>query len=108
MKLGVGVLGIGLMWLGTLAFSGGPSGDFDLSKHSFPLDQVMWAGPGKDGTPALLMPPFVPATQVTFPRSEDRILGIAQEGKAKSHPLKFLNWHEIVNDILDGKPILVI
>ncbi len=107
MKLGVGVVGVCLMLLGTLGFSGRSSGDFDLSKHGVPLEQIMWGGPGKDGIPAILKPRFVHARQATFLKSEDRILGIAQERKAKAYSIKILNWHEIVNDTLGGKPILV-
>ena len=56
MKFGVGVVGVWLMLLGTLGFSGQLSGDFDLSKHSVPLEEIMWGGPGKDGIPAILKP----------------------------------------------------
>jgi hypothetical protein len=83
------------------------SGDFDLSKHSVPLDQIVPGGPGKDGIPAILKPVFVPAREVSFLKDEDRILGLNQGGEAKAYPIKILNWHEIVNDTIGGKPVVV-
>ena len=100
-------MGVALLALGMLGLSGHPSGDFDFSKHSVPLDQIMSGGPGKDGIPAILNPRFVTAAKAAFLKDEDRILGIAREEEAKAYPIKILNWHEIVNDTLARKPILV-
>lgn len=30
--------------------------------------------------------------------SENRVLGVERDGKARAYPLKVLNWHEVVND----------
>ncbi len=101
-------LAAGGLLLGSLGLSGRPSsGEFDLSKHSVPLDQIVPGGPGKDGIPALLKPVFVPAREVSFLKDEDRILGLSQGGDAKAYPIKILNWHEIVNDTIGGKPVVV-
>ena len=91
----------------SLGFSGRSSGEFDLSKHSVPLDQIVPGGPGKDGIPALLKPVFVPAREAGFLKDEDRILGLSQGSDAKAYPIKILNWHEIVNDTIGGKPVVV-
>ncbi len=103
---------VGLSAFVMLVFAGswvaGRVGDeFDLSNRSVPLEQIESGGPGKDGIPAILNPHFVRATQASFLKNEDRILGIAKGGEAKAYPIKILNWHEIVNDTLAGKPILV-
>ena len=45
-KLSVIVLGVGLLLLGILGYSGRASGDFDLSQHSVPLNQILSDGPG--------------------------------------------------------------
>lgn len=82
-------------------------GDFDLSKHSVPLDQIVSGGPGKDGIPAILKTAFVQATEATFLKDEDRVLGLSQGDEAKAYPIKILNWHEIVNDTIGGKPVVV-
>lgn len=37
---------------------------------------------------------------------DDRVIGVERAGEARAYPLKVLNWHEVVNDTLDG-PLLV-
>ena len=100
-------LAAGGLLLGALGFSMRSSGEFDLSKHSVPLDQIVSGGPGKDGIPAILKPVFVPARETGFLKDEDRILGLSQSDEAKAYPIKILNWHEIVNDTIGGKPVVV-
>ena len=80
---------------------------FDLTKHSVPLDQIADGGPGKDGIPAILAPRFVSAGEATFLQDTDRVLGLTQGADAKAYPIKILNWHEIVNDVVGGKPVVV-
>lgn len=80
---------------------------FDFSKHSIPIEEIQSGGPPKDGIPALLTPKFVPAAKARFLNDEDRVLALAQGKEAKAYPIRILNWHEVVNDTLDGKPILI-
>ena len=80
---------------------------FDFSKHSIPLNEIMSGGPSKDGIPALLKPKFVPASKATFLKDHDRILGLTRDKEAKAYPIRILNWHEIVNDTLDRRPVLI-
>ncbi len=100
-------LAAGGLLIGTLGFSLRSSSDFDLSKHSVPLDQIVSGGPGKDGIPAILKPAFVTAREATFLEDDDRVLGLSRGGEAKAYPIKVLNWHEIVNDTVGGKPVVV-
>jgi len=93
--------------VGLLLFSGPARGSFDLSIHSVPLDQIVSGGPGKDGIPAILKPVFIPGSQATFLTTEDRILGLSQGREAKAYPIKIMNWHEIVNDTIGGRPVVV-
>lgn len=109
-----GILAAGLCAiLGTTFFvasagvDGGLFKKFDLSKHSVPLDQIISGGPGKDGIPAILRPLFVRAPQAGFLADEDRVLGLSHNQEAKAYPVKILNWHEIVNDTIGGKPVIV-
>jgi hypothetical protein len=38
---------------------------------------------------------------------DDLVIGYASKGDAYAYPLKILNYHEIVNDYIDGVPLLV-
>jgi uncharacterized protein DUF3179 len=88
-----------------------PSGwdkPFDVTRHSVPLDEIVGGGPPKDGIPALDTPRFVPASKAKdFLSDNDRVLGVAIAGAAKAYPIRILNWHEIVNDDVNGHPITV-
>lgn len=81
--------------------------EFDLSRHSVPLEHIMMGGPTKDGIPALTAPGFVTAAEATFLAPADRVVGIERGGGARAYPLAILNWHEIVNDVVHETPIAV-
>jgi hypothetical protein len=100
------VVGLGGLALSLLGFSGQPSQEFDFSKHSVPLDQILSGGPPKDGIPAILKPAFIKAAEAGFLNDPDKVLGLLEGGEAKAYPIKILNWHEIVNDTLAGKPVV--
>src|SRR3989338_3305926 len=107
LTLAVCLGGAGILLAASVGFFKSSSGEFDLSKHSVPLDQIVSGGPGKDGIPAILKPVFAPAREVSFLKDEDRILGLNQGDDAKAYPIKILNWHEIVNDTIVGKSVVV-
>lgn len=80
---------------------------FDFSKHSIPLEEILSGGPQKDGIPAILKPEFIQADQPDFLKKDDRVLAFELNGEAKAYPIKILNWHEIVNDTIGGRPVLI-
>lgn len=80
---------------------------FDFSKHSIPRSEIRSGGPPKDGIPAILSPKFVRADQATFMKDQDRVLGLVHQGEAKAYPINILNWHEIVNDIVGGRAVII-
>lgn len=81
---------------------------FDLARHSVPPEQILSGGPPKDGIPALLDPRFVTAKDAArFLQPDDRILGLSTEDAARAYPLRILTWHEVVNDTLRERPVVV-
>lgn len=40
-------------------------------------------------------------------KAEDRVIGVVVGKSSRAYPLKILNYHEVVNDRLDGVPIAV-
>lgn len=71
-----------------------------------PLDEIHAGGPPKDGIPALTNPKTVRASTAGLAPA-DRVIGVVIDGEARAYPLRILNWHEVVNDTLGGKPIAV-
>ena len=80
---------------------------FNLDNAIVPKDQILSGGPPKDGIPAILKPKFVRPEQAAFLQEGDQVIGVEVNGTAKAYPLKILNWHEVVNDTVNGIPIMV-
>lgn len=64
-------------------------------------------GPRKDGIPSIDKAVFVSAKEASFLKESDYVVGVLLGKQARAYPLKILNWHEIVNDVLAGIPIAV-
>lgn len=62
---------------------------------------------GRDCIPSLNEPAFIPAEQATYLRDDDLVIGLEARGVTRAYPLKILNWHEVVNDVVGGFPIAV-
>ncbi len=103
----IGLAGAALLAVTWLGIGQRPATAFDLSRHSVPPDQIVDGGPGKDGIPALLSPTFILAAGAWFLKEDDRVLGLNVDAEAKAYPVKILNWHEIVNDEIGGRPVVV-
>ena len=80
---------------------------FNLDNAIVPRDQILAGGPPKDGIPAILIPKFIRPEQADFLEESDQVIGMVVDGEAKAYPLKILNWHEVVNDTVNGMPIAV-
>jgi hypothetical protein len=89
---------------------------FDLTTCLVPRDALVAAGLPKDGLLALDHPLLMNAAAVDSLNAaergkylvpEDRVIGLVQGGVARAYPLRVLNWHEIANDTLGGRPVAV-
>ena len=119
-------LAVGLMaW----AFAGvlmghRPRGDgHDLASYGFDLSSLRTGGGAlvasgnpRDFLPALDAPATMPGFEMLdynakrrdkYVVSDDRVLGLLVNGKARAYPLQVLNVHEVVNDTLAGVPVAV-
>lgn len=96
---------------------GNPANPNNPNNPSFPIDpnnpdegwdipqnEVFDGGPGIDGIPALESPSFVDnaTAEMDYMEDEDLILGvkIGNEIRGYAHPI--LDWHEIINDEVNG------
>lgn len=80
---------------------------FDVSRHNIPLEEIHEGGPPKDGIPAIFNPQFVSAGEANYLEPKDRVVGLEVNGEAKAYPIKILNWHELVNDLVGGKAVFM-
>lgn len=79
----------------------------DGVKHSVPLDEIVGGGPPKDGIPSIDNPKFVSARGADFIKDEEPGLAVEVDGIARFYPFQIMVWHEIVNDTINGKRILI-
>ncbi|MDZ7725962.1 MAG: DUF3179 domain-containing protein [Candidatus Campbellbacteria bacterium] len=79
----------------------------DDVKHSIPLDEIISGGPGKDGIPSIDDPQFLSAEEADFLKETDTGIGLVVGGEARFYPYRILVWHEIVNDTINEKSVLV-
>lgn len=53
-------------------------------------------------------PEFSPASSAPdYMNPAEPVLSLVVDGRAKAYPLAILMWHELVNDTIDGKPVVV-
>jgi hypothetical protein len=79
---------------------------FDLNNSSIPVNEIKDGGPPKDGIPAIDKPQFKKAAELNLDQNT-RILGVRVNGVAKAYPIRIMNYHEIVNDMFEGHPVVV-
>lgn len=77
-------------------------------RHSIPLDDIISGGPPKDGIPSIDTPKFENKANADQYLSDDGFgLLVEVKGTARFYPYQILVWHEIVNDTIEGVPLLV-
>jgi len=80
----------------------------DLSgEWLIPKDQVFDGGPGRDGIPSIDDPQFINVSSASYLTDDDLVVGFKNGAfvRAYSHPI--MDWHEIVNDKVNGKNIAI-
>lgn len=99
---------LGLL-LGALVFVGYADGlRTDVSKALVPLKEIISGGPPPDGIPPIDRPRFVtPVAAESWLKPQEPVLALTIGSDARAYPLQILTWHEIVNDVVGGKPVAV-
>ena len=59
----------------------------------------------KDGIPALTNPKQVAPEQATYLTDDELVFGVEIDGDARAYPLRILDWHEMLNDVVGGVPV---
>src|ERR687897_1265202 len=77
-------------------------------KHTVPLDKIVSGGPPQDGIPSIDNPKFQSVKKADeILHDSEFVLGLNINGDIRAYPLQILVWHEIVNDMVGGKPVAV-
>ena len=92
-----------ILWVGMLCaeparwVSEWPKTDFSKTTVK-DWGEILSGGPPKDGIPVLTNPRFIPISEADFPQNEPLIVLEMAGERARGYPLRYLMWHEIVND----------
>ena len=80
----------------------------DFTRHTVPLEEIVSGGPPKDGIPALDDPRFASVDQADeWLDDREPVLVVEHGGDARAYPYQILIYHEIVNDVVGGRPLAV-
>jgi hypothetical protein len=85
----------------------------NFEKRVVPLDEIKSGGPSKDGIPPIHQPRFTKLSdyaQSAWLRQiaeNEPVISLSLANDHRAYPLRVLIWHEIVNDIVAGRPVLI-
>ncbi len=82
-------------------------GNSAQGKWLIPRDEVYDGGPGQDGIPALVNPGFEHAQSVDYLKNDDLVIGIKIGDETRAYPHIILDWHEIINDEINGSKFAI-
>lgn len=70
--------------------------------------EILNGGPSKDGIPALSDPQFIAASSEGKIAGPEPVITVEIDGHTpRAYPIRYLTWHEIVNDTVGDIPIAV-
>jgi hypothetical protein len=72
-----------------------------------PWDEIMQGCGRRDCIPSIDHPRFIAAADAKFLADEDIVMGLELDGDTRAYPVTILNYHEIVNDVVAGRPLAV-
>ena len=83
-----------------------PDTDFEQTNIAA-WSEVISGGPPKDGIPAINDPTFVDVQNESRIGDREPVITVEIDGaRPRAYPVRYLTWHEIVNDRVGGRHIL--
>lgn len=84
-----------------------PETDFSITSISNWVE-ILSGGPPKDGIPALDDVQFIEVAQERRIEASEPVITLEIDGaRPRAYPIRYLTWHEIVNDTVAGQPVAV-
>lgn len=78
----------------------------DFSKFVIALSDVANVIP-RDAIPSIDAPKFHSVSEETNIPGQEPVVAFELNGDARAYPIRYLMWHEIVNDVVGGLPVAV-
>ncbi len=71
-------------------------------------NEILSGGPPKDGIPALSDPTFISVADESRIGGPEPVMTVEIDGQVpRAYPIRYLTWHEIVNDVVGDTPVAV-
>ena len=84
-----------------------PETDFSITSVESWVE-IMSGGPPKDGIPALDDPTFLAVSEEVRIGDREAVITVELDGQhPRAYPIRYLTWHEIVNDEIGDVPVAV-
>ncbi|MEE9428024.1 MAG: DUF3179 domain-containing protein [Paracoccaceae bacterium] len=84
-----------------------PDTDFTNSSVT-DWNEILSGGPPKDGIPALTDPSFINVADESRIGGREPVMAVEIDGQTpRAYPIRYLTWHEIVNDVIGDLPVAV-
>ena len=69
------------------------------------VEEIVWGGVRVDGIPALDNPTMINPEEADYLLPDERVFGVSINGDTRAYPARFLDWHEMFNDVVGGEPV---
>jgi len=95
-------------WKGRLLGSVDPNYEdffYDGVNTAIRVEEIIYSGKKLDAIRALEQPTMISAADAEELEAAEPVFGIEVNGEARAYPTRFLDYHEIVNDVIGEVPI---
>jgi hypothetical protein len=83
-----------------------PNG-FSFEQHTVERARIISGGPPRDGIPSVDAPSFAPIGEARWVRADTPVIGVVLKGEARAYPVHAMEYHQVVNDVIAGQPVVV-
>ncbi len=106
----------GAQWFSSERIEVLPHNGFDLTTHLVPTSDIVSGGMMRDGIQVLDDSVMIDIGEIDQRNSQgrgkfllpiDRVIGVEINGESRAYPLRFIRWHEIINDTIGGEPLAI-
>lgn len=80
---------------------------FDVTRALIPPEEIVLGTLARDSIPSLAAPQRQPLGAMRLLTEDDRVIGVSLGGETVAYPLRLLDRHECINDVVGGVPIAV-
>ncbi len=89
------------------ALAEGSKNGFSLAAARVPAAEIVEGGPKRDGIKSVDTPGFAAPEEASWVAPQNPVLGVAIGEAAHAYPVHVMDYHQVVNDELGGKPVVV-